>query len=174
MRLPHRSDIVGLIVGAASSVSGHPRCGITQERDDGAANGQSHENHRLDRSLVDNRNHSVCQSCPGVQTCSFAVIIHPKKEGFQRARLCSDMKETPRRPRAIRACQCPICLQFYNEDHEQDRCEGGISKSVSMHRLVKKLKTAGIESFTALSLRRMLNGIRVAPSLGGCYRQGLG
>ncbi len=43
-----------------------------------------------------------------------------------------------------------------------------------MHRLVKKLKTAGIESFTALSLRRMLNGIRVAPSLGGCYRQGLG
>ena len=84
MRLPHHSDIVGLTVRAAHLVSGHSQCGITQERDKGAVNGQSHENHRLDRSLGDNRNHNVCQSCPSIQTCSSLPIIHPKKEGFQR------------------------------------------------------------------------------------------
>jgi hypothetical protein len=84
MRLPHRSAIVGLIVGAARFVSGHPQCGITQERDKGAANGQAQENCRLDRSLVDNRIHSVCQSCPEVQTCSFAATV-PPNEGFSAA-----------------------------------------------------------------------------------------
>lgn len=54
MRLPHRSDIVGPIVGATRSVSGHPQCGSPQERDKGAADGQAHENRRLDRFLMDN------------------------------------------------------------------------------------------------------------------------
>ena len=49
MSLPHRSNIVGLIVGAARSVSGHRKCRITQERDKCAANGQAHENRQLDR-----------------------------------------------------------------------------------------------------------------------------
>src|SRR5260370_33380429 len=98
MRLPHRSDIVGLIVGAARSVSDNPQCGVTQERDKGAANGQAHENPRLDRSLVDSRNHSVCQSCPGVQTCSLAVIIHPKKEGFTGPASAPALQKTPDRP----------------------------------------------------------------------------
>lgn len=84
MRLPHHSDIVGLILGVARSVSSHPQCGVTQERDKGAANGQAQKNRRLDRSSVDNRNHSICHFCLGVQTCSFAVIIHPKERGFQR------------------------------------------------------------------------------------------
>ncbi len=95
MRLQHRFDMVGLIVGAARSVSSHPQCGITQERDEGATNGQAQKNRRLDRSLVDNRNHSVCQSCPDVQTCSFAVIIHPKKRGFQPAPACCGLRFHP-------------------------------------------------------------------------------
>jgi hypothetical protein len=58
------------------------KCARKPERDNGEANGQSQKNHRFEGSLMDNRNHSVCQSCPGVQTCSFVVIIHLKKEGF--------------------------------------------------------------------------------------------
>ena len=82
MRLPHHSRSGGPITGATRSVSGRPQCGSTQERDKGAADGQAHENRRLDRSLMDNETHSVCHFCPGVQTCSFAVIIPPKKGFF--------------------------------------------------------------------------------------------
>jgi hypothetical protein len=68
MRLPHRFAIIRLIVVVARSVSGHRQCGITQERDEGATDGQAHQNRRLDHSLIEIRNHSVCQFCPGVET----------------------------------------------------------------------------------------------------------
>jgi hypothetical protein len=54
MRLRHRFKIDGPIIGAARSVSGHPEFGSTQDGEKGAADGQAHENRRLDRSLMDN------------------------------------------------------------------------------------------------------------------------
>src|ERR1700677_4486038 len=54
--------------------------GRTRERDKGAAEGQARENRRLDRFLMDNKLHSRAHVCPGVQTCSFAVIISRKPQ----------------------------------------------------------------------------------------------
>ena len=67
MRLPYRSDIVGLIVGATRSVLGHPQCGGTQERSKGAAAGYAPEDRPFDRSWMDNQNHGVCHFRPGVR-----------------------------------------------------------------------------------------------------------
>jgi hypothetical protein len=94
MRLPHRSKvdrpIVGAIVGAARSVLGHTQWGGTEEHGNGAAEGQAQKNRRLDRSLIDNRNHGACQPCPGVQTCSFAVMILPNEEFSAAPRTASE------------------------------------------------------------------------------------
>ena len=63
MRLRHRFKIDGLILWAIRSVLGHPQRGSTQERGKCAAHGEAHENLRLNRSLMDNRNHGVCNLC---------------------------------------------------------------------------------------------------------------
>jgi hypothetical protein len=73
MRLRHRSDMLGLIFGAARL--GDPQSGDTRQRDQGAADSQVHEDRRLECPLMDNRNHRIGHFCPGVQTCLFAVII---------------------------------------------------------------------------------------------------
>ena len=84
MRLPYRSRIDGPMVRATMSPSGRPQRGSTQERNEDAKNPPAHDNRRFDRSLMDKRNRSVCQFCPGVQTCSFAVHNTPETGGFER------------------------------------------------------------------------------------------
>src|SRR5258708_31202358 len=82
MRLRRQSKIGG----ATRSLLGHPQCGSTQEREKGGADAQAHKNRWLDSSFMDNRNHSICHFCPGVQTSSFAVIIPPEREGSDPSR----------------------------------------------------------------------------------------
>src|SRR5258708_26134807 len=71
MPLWHHSIICGLILGATRCVLGHRHCAGKQERGNSEADGQAPV------SLMGNRNHCASHFCPGVQTCSFAVIIPP-------------------------------------------------------------------------------------------------
>jgi hypothetical protein len=83
MRLPHHSKSDGPIVGATRSVSGHPQGASTQKPDKSAADGQAHENRRLNRSFMDNRNHSVCH-LSGSPDLLIGIII-PLKAGVSTA-----------------------------------------------------------------------------------------
>lgn len=98
MRPRHRPKICGLIPRPTRCVLGHRECAKKPEHHKGEENGQSQKNRRSEGSLMDNRSHSVCQSCPGVQTWSFAVIIHLKRKDFQPAVLF--------RGRVARDCGC--------------------------------------------------------------------
>jgi hypothetical protein len=44
---------------------------------------QAHQNPRLERSLIDKGNHSVCHFCPGPRRPPLAVIIPPEGRGFR-------------------------------------------------------------------------------------------
>jgi hypothetical protein len=84
MRLRHHPKICGSILRPTRCVLGHRKCATKQEHGNGEPNGQSQKNYRSEGSLMDNRSHSVYQSCPGVQTWLFAVIIHSKRSVFSR------------------------------------------------------------------------------------------